>query len=412
MAVFVYKARSKIGEKVEDTIEAPDRRAAMAQIEKMGYIPVSVAERSPASAGGKAASGPRIVLRRGKARLRMREVLLFTSELSDLLSSGMTLGGALNSLASRKTGGPSDTVITDIRDEIVRGASLSEALSRHKESFSSLYISMIKAGEASGALGEVLGRLVHHYERVQDTKEKVTMALVYPMIVVTLGFLTLVFTMIVIIPKFEEVFKQMDKALPLPTRMLINSAAITTRYGWLMAIGVIFLCIMFHRAINTEKGRFWWDGVKLRMPLIKGIMASNIFSNFARTLSTLLSNGVPVLSALTIVENTVGNVVVSREIRKARERVTDGTTISGPLAAGKIFPKIMTDMLAIGEETGDMATALNHIAKRYDNELERNIKIFTTALEPILIVLVALGVGFVAISVLMAVFNMTNGLDV
>jgi type IV pilus assembly protein PilC len=148
------------------------------------------------------------------------------------------------------------------------------------------------------------------------------------------------------------------------------------------------------------------------MPLVKGIVTSGILANLARTLGTLLANGVPVLQALGIVEKTVGNAVISRELRKARDRVTDGTTISGPLAAGKVFPPMMTDMLSIGEQTGDMTGALTHIARRYENELDRNVKIFTTALEPILIVMVAVLVGFVAISILMAVFNLTNGLNV
>ncbi|OVE76173.1 hypothetical protein BVX97_01930 [bacterium E08(2017)] len=412
MAVFVYKARTRSGEKIEDTIEANDRRAAMSLIEGKGYIPVSVTEKSAASAGGKKKSGPKFVMHRGQAKLGAKESLLFATELSDLLSSGMTLGNALGSLANRKTGSESDAIIAELRDEVIRGSSFSEALSKHPKSFSGLFVSMIRAGEASGALDEVLKRLVHHYERVQDTKDKVVMALVYPVIVLVLGIATMVFAIAWIIPKFKTIFEQMDDGLPFMTMLLIGMADVLTQWGWLIAICIVFLAVMFNRAINTEKGRFWWDGVLLKLPLIKGIVACNIFSNFARTLSTLLTNGVPVLQALGIVEQTVGNVVVSKEIKNARERVTDGTTISGPLAAGKIFPKIMTDMLAVGEETGDMAGALSHIGRRYDNELERNIKIFTTALEPILILFVAIGVGFVAISVLMAVFNMTNGLDV
>lgn len=412
MAIFKYKARSKSGEKIEDAIEANDRRAAMALIEAKGLIPVSVEERNLASEKGGDKKSPLFVLHRGKAKLGTREVLLFASELSDLLASGMTLGTALGALADRKTGGPADEIISELRDDIIRGSSMSEALALHPESFSRLFVSMIKAGEASGALDEVLKRLVIHYERVMDTRDKVVMALVYPVIVLVLGLLTMVFALVWIIPKFEMVFSQMDQALPLPTQILISSADILTKYGWLIAIVMAVGGLMFSRAIKTDKGRFWWDGVKLKMPLIKGVIACNIYANFARTLGTLLANGVPVLQSLSIVEQTVGNDVVSKELRNARERVTDGTTISGPLAAGKVFPRIMIDMLAVGEHTGDMPGALSHIGRRYENELERNIKIFTTALEPILIVFVAVGVGFVAISVLMAVFSMTNGLDV
>ena len=271
---------------------------------------------------------------------------------------------------------------------------------------------MIRAGEAGSAMTDVLHRLVEHYERVQEVKEKVVMALVYPVIVLVMGTVTMIFAMVYVIPKFQTVFQQMGQALPLPTRMLIGMSEGMIKYGWLAAILITFLVVMGHRAVQTQQGRLWWDGFILKLPLIRGIVASGIFANFSRTLSTLLSNGVPVLDALRIVERTVGNAVISRELANARERVTDGTTISGPLAAGKVFPAIMTDMLAVGEQTGDVAGALTHIARRYESELNRHVKIFTTALEPILIVVIAVMVGFVAVSILMAVFNLTNGLNV
>lgn len=410
MATYIYTARSRQGEKTDGTIEANDRRSALMLIERMGYIPVSVTE---SSAAGKEEKKGRFRLQMsGRLKMGSREVLIFTTELSDLLASGMTLGNALNCLSNRKTGRPSDKIIAGLRDEIIRGTSMSDAFGMYSDTFSNLYVSMIKAGEASGALEEVLRRLVVHYERVQDTKEKVVMAMVYPCIVMFMGLCTLIFAMLYVVPKFETIFKQMGEALPLPTRMLIGSSKWIARYG-LVALAVsIVICVLIGRAVKTEKGQLWWHGFLLKAPLIRGVVASGILANFARTLGTLLSNGVPVLQALGIVERTVGNSVISREIRKARDRVTDGTTISGPLAAGKVFPDMMTEMLSVGEQTGDMSGALTHIARRYENELDRNIKIFTTALEPILIVVVAVMVGFVAIAILMAVFNFTNGLDV
>ncbi len=413
MAIFVYSARSRSGEKVDGTVEANDRRAAMAQVERMGYIPVSVTERGaagPASEGG--AARPRLQLRR-RERMGGRELLTFTTELSDLLASGMTLGNALNSLASRQTGRPSDRIIEKLRDAILQGTSLSDALAQQPATFTRLYVSMIHAGEASGALDEVLRRLVAHYERMQDLKEKVVMALVYPMIVMVMGAATLVFCMISVIPKFKSIFDQMNATLPLPTRMLIGMSDWIAKYGIFLAIGIAIAFIMANRAVKTsERACAAWHGFLLKTPLIRGVVASAIYANFARTLGTLLANGVPVLQALGIVEKTVGNVVIGKELHNARDRVTDGTTISGPLAAGKVLPRMMIDMLAIGEQTGDMTGALSHIARRYENELNRNVKVFTTALEPIMIVLVAIMVGFVAISILMAVFNLTNGLNV
>ena len=413
MATFAYTARSKTGEKVEGSVEATDRRGALVQIERLGHIPVSVTTKSETNRKAEGGTRKRFLAFHGAtAKMGMREVLLFTTELSDLLSSGMTLGTALNSMAGRRSGRPGDKIVTGLRDEIIRGASLSEAMALHPSTFSHLYVSMIRAGEVSGAIHEVLARLVIHYERVQEVKEKVVMALVYPMIVLTLGIATLIFSMIYVVPKFKTIFDQLGETLPLPTRMLISGSAWITRYGWAGLIVIVIAIVMMNRAIQTKRGRLWWDAFLLKLVLVRGVISAAIYANFARTLGTLLGNGVPVLQALAIVEQTVGNTVIGREIHNARDRVTDGTTISGPLAAGKMFPPIMTDMLAVGEQTGDMSGSLSHIARRYENELDRNVKIFTTALEPILIVLVAIMVGFVAVSILMAVFNLTNGMDV
>jgi type IV pilus assembly protein PilC len=411
MPTFAYTARSRSGEKVAGDLEAKDRRSALADIERRGLIPVSVKEGAAAEGGAARPAKKRFTLSRPD-RMTMREVLIFTTELSDLLASGMTLGNALNTLANRRSGKGSDAIIASLRTEIVRGASLSDALLRHPKIFTNLYVNMIRAGEASGALHEVLMRLVEHYERLQDLKEKVGMALVYPMIVVVMGLATLVFAMVSIVPKFQALFDGMKQALPLPTRILIGSSKFMTSYGLVVLGVIVVIAVVMNRWVKTKRGRIWWHGTLLRMPLIKGIVASGIYANFARTLGTLLVNGVPVLQALRIVGQTVGNAVITRELDNARDRVTDGTSISGPLAAGKVFPEMMTDMLSIGEQTGDMVSALTHIARRYENELDRNVKIFTAALEPLLIVFVAVGVGFVAIAILMAVFEITNGMGV
>ena len=408
MAVFSYSARKRDGERVSGELEARDRRSALSELERKGLIPVSVKE-AAVGKRKKSEGGKRFKLTR-PPRMSTREILIFTTELSDLLASGMTLGNALNTLANRRTGKDSDVIIGSLRDEILRGTSLSEALRKHPKIFTNLYVNMIKAGEASGALFEVLRRLVDHYEKVQDLKEKVITALVYPSIVLLMGIGTMIFSMVKIVPKFKSIFEQSKQALPVMTQMLISMSSFLTNYGLVLAAALAIGGVFAHRAVQTDKGRMWWHGVLLKMPLVRGIVACGIYANFARTLGVLLDNGVPVLEALKIVGQTVGNVVIERELNNARERVTDGTSISGPLAAGHVFPEMMTDMLAIGEQTGDMPAALSHIAHRYENELDRNVKIFTAALEPLLIVFVAVGVGFVAISILMAVFNLTNGM--
>ena len=411
MPIFIYTARARTGEKVAGTVEASDRRAALLHIERLGQMPVKVEEKLAEQPRPKAAGWRALFARHGqRPRMGARDLLNFTSELSDLLASGMKLGNALNTLSHRRTSTVSDLIVRALRDEIIRGTSLSDAMAQFKETFPTLYVSLIRAGEASGNVSEVMARIIKHYERIQEVKEKVLMALVYPCIVMVVGIGTLIFAMTFVIPRFTLIFKDMGSTLPVPTRILIGISTVMIHYGWLIAIALVVAVVMFRRYLRTATGRDWWHGLQLRVPLIRDIITSSAFAQFARTLGMLIANGVPVLDALAIGERTVQNSVLAAEIRNARERVTDGTTISGPLAAGKVFPPMLTDMLAIGEETGDMSGALAHIARRYEANLDRSVKIFTTVLEPIMIVLIAIMVGFVAISILLAVFDLTSGL--
>ena len=343
--------------------------------------------------------------------MKETDVLLFTGELADLLEAGMTLGQALGALASQGDEGSAQRLVCkDLTDRIVNGEAFSEAVKHHPKTFQPLYGNMIKAGESSGAMIEVLRRLVDHYERNDNIRSKVKGALIYPCIVLSLGVIGVIGALVWIIPLFEKVFASMGGSLPLPTRILIGMSDAVIGYGWLMAIGIFALVAWFRKWVATPSGRFKFDGVKLKMPLIKNIVANGIYASLAFTLKTLLSNGVNVLNALRIAEETCGNAVIGAALANARKRVTDGTSISGPLAQSGAFPRMMTDMLAVGERAGNMAASLEHIGMRYEKDMNRSIAAFTTALEPILIVGVAVVLGFVVLAILMAVFGMVNAI--
>jgi len=411
MATFNYKAMAKDGRKIEGTVNAADRRGAMTAVEKLGYRPISVLETKAAQAQTKGDSIWKLKIGNAKPKMKTMEVLLFTSELSDLLEAGLTLGAALNCLASQgEADSPQNMIAGDLRDRIVRGEQLSTAVTAHPDSFPPLYGNMIRAGEASGAMIEVLRRLSDHYERNENMKSKIKSALAYPIIVLVLGVAAVIFTMTWILPQFKKIFDSIGAGLPLPTRMLMATSDFMIRYGVLLIFAAVVGIVMLRRYIKTPEGRLKWDGLKLRTPFIKGIVACGAYSSLAYTLKTLLSNGVNVLQALKIAEETCGNALIAGALRNARQRVTDGTTISGPLASSAVFPKMMTDMLSVGEQSGDMPTSLGHIGRRYESEMDRNIKIFTNALEPILIIVIGLIIGFVAISILMAVFKVTSAI--
>ena len=346
-----------------------------------------------------------------KTAMKSVEVLLFTSELADLIEAGMTLGQALQALANQ---GEEDSaqryVCQDLCDRIVRGETFSDACAHHPKTFEPLYSNMIRAGEASGALVEVLRRLADHYERYDNMRGKIKSAMSYPVIVLCFGVAAVIGALVWIIPKFKKVFDSMGAALPLPTRMLIGLSEFLIHYGWTLAIVAVLFFLWFRKWKDSPTGRRKIDGWKLKAPLVKGIVAAGAYSSLAYTLKTLLTNGVNVLQALKISEETCNNAVIAEALATARRRVTDGTSISGPLASSGVFPRMMTDMLAVGEQAGDMPASLEHIGKRYQKDMDRNITAFTNALEPILIVLIAGAVGFVAIAILMAVFQVSSSL--
>ena len=343
--------------------------------------------------------------------MKETDVLLFTGELADLLEAGMTLGQALGALANQGDEGSAQRLVCkDLTDRIVNGEAFSEAVRHHPKTFQPLYGNMIKAGESSGAMIEVLRRLVDHYERNDNIRSKVKGALIYPCIVLSLGVVGVIGALVWIIPLFEKVFASMGGSLPLPTRILIGMSDAVIGYGWLMALGVFGIVIWFRKWVATPSGRIKFDGWKLKVPLIKNIVANGIYASLAFTLKTLLSNGVNVLNALRIAEETCGNAVIGAALSNARKRVTDGTSISGPLAQSGAFPRMMTDMLAVGERAGNMTASLEHIGMRYEKDMNRSIAAFTTALEPILIVGVAVVLGFVVLAILMAVFGMVNAI--
>lgn len=385
-----------------------------------GGAPTPASAAAFAAAKGSGVSAPRgggsiwnMQIGGGKQKTDMKrvEVLLFVSELADLLEAGMTLGQALQALANQgEETSAQRYVCQDLCDRIVRGENFSDACARHPKTFPPLFSNMLRAGEASGAMVEVLRRLGDHYERDDSMRGKIKSALTYPVIVLCFGVAAVIGALVWIIPQFQKVFDSMGASLPLPTLILIGMSDGLIHYGWLMALGLAAFVVWFRRWKKTETGQRKIDSWKLKAPLIKGIVAAGAYSSLAYTLKTLLTNGVNVLQALKICEETCGNAVIGDALRTARQRVTDGTTISGPLASSGVFPRMMTDMLAIGEQAGDMPSSLEHIGKRYQKDMDRNITNFTNALEPILIVAIAGVVGFVAIAILMAVFKVSSSL--
>jgi len=419
MSEFVYKARKKSGATIQGTLEANDRAAALAQIQKQGLIPVSVQE---SSVGGKkkksGKSGTNSLLPGGlgaffnkQRKPGLKEIANYANQLSNLLKAGMPLIAALNSMSYIGSKGIPGEISKQLKQDVVEGKSLSDAMAKQPIIFSNMFINMVRAGEQSGALIEVLKRLANHFDRFADVQSKFKGAMVYPSVVVTVGVSIIFFFMAFMMPKFMEIFQGMNAPMPATTQFLIDSSNFFKNYWWAM-LAVTFTGIMlFRKYISTEKGRKAWDGWKLNAPIIGNAVRLNLFGQFARTLSTLMHNGVPVLLALKITEMVLDNVVIKQAILDTKDAVTDGKTIAQPLAKSGIFPQLMIDMVKIGEETGDIPGALQSLAETYENDLQAALRVMTSMIEPLLIIVMALFVGFILLGILSAMFSLTANIN-
>ena len=420
MPQFSYKARRRSGEVVEGMLEVADRSAALVQIERQGLFPVAV---DAAKGGAVAASAERTTgrktdwrallpptLRAAMAQRRkpkLQEVATYTQQLANLLSSGMPLTVALNSMTHLESKGIPADVSRELKQDVMEGRSLSDSMAKQPRIFSDLYVNMVRAGESSGALVEVLRRMSDHFERFAQVQSKFTSALVYPAFVAVVGIAIMFFFMTYMLPKFMSIFQGMNVPLPLMTQILVGVSHIFAGYWWLMLAVVIAAVILFKRFQATDEGRHKIDHWRMNVPVFGKVVKLNLFGQFARTLSTLLENGVPVLTALKITEQIIPNSIVKEAIAKTREEVTDGKTIAQPLARSKIFPQLMVDLVKIGEDTGDVPGALKNVADTYENELGIALRVMTNMIEPTLIIVMAVGVGFLLLSVLSAMFAIT-----
>jgi type IV pilus assembly protein PilC len=420
MAQFSYRARRRSGELVQGILDVPDRTAALSQIERLGLFPVSIemgraaavtrSERPDAKAGKSSIlpGSVRALLQR-KRRPRLRELATFTQQLANLLQSGMPLTLALNSMTHLDSKGISSDVSRQLRQDVMEGKSLSDSMARQPVVFSDMFVSMVRAGEQSGALVEVLRRLADHYERFAEVQSKFTSALIYPAIIAVVGVLIIAFFVSVMLPKFMSIFDGMKVPMPASTQFLMDMSDFFSRGTTWLFIGLAgaVLSILFARYRATPAGKRRIDSFKLNAPVVGRVMRLNLFGQFARTLSTLLQNGVPVLTALKITEEVIPNHILKDAIVRTREDVTDGKTLAQPLARSRVFPQLMIDLVKIGEETGDVPGALRNLANTYENELAIALRVMTNLIEPAMIIMMAVMVGGLLFSILSAMFAIT-----
>lgn len=419
MAEFSYKARRRSGELVEGVIDVTDRPAALMQIQRLGLFPIAVESAKTSAAGAGRAAGQKLDLMsylpptlraqlQQKRKPKMQELATFTNQMANLLQSGMPLTVALNSMTHLESKGIPADVSRNLKQEVTEGRSLSDAMAKQRHIFSDLYINMVRAGEQSGSLVEVLRRMAHHLQQFAEVQAKFKSALIYPAMVICVGAGIVLFFMFFMMPRFMEIFNGFGVELPLPTRMLISASKYFINYWWVLGAVLLVAVILFKRFQTSAEGARKIDEWKMKAPVVGKVVKLNLFAQFARTLGTLLQNGVPVLTALKITEEVLANRLIKEAIAKTRDAVTDGKTLAHPLGQSRLFPQLMVDLVRIGEETGDVPGALNNLADTYESELQIGLRLMTQLIEPLLIIIMAMVVGFLLVSILLPLFQLIS----
>ncbi|HEU6447753.1 MAG TPA: type II secretion system F family protein [Verrucomicrobiae bacterium] len=420
MPQFSYKARKRSGELIEGVLEVVDRPAALAQIQRLGLFPISVADAKGAALDGdrRAKKSDSLsflppTLRaqlQQKRKPKLQELATFTTQLANLLNSGMPLTTALNSMAHLESKGIPADVSRGLRQEVTEGRSLSDAMAKQPRVFSDLYVNMVRAGEQSGQLVEVLRRMSKHFQQFAEVQAKFTSAMIYPIMVICVGIALITFFMSVMMPKFIVIFQGFQVELPLPTRMLIATSNFFTGYWWILIPTVLLLVVIFYRWKTSAAGKRQWDEWSMKVPVIGKVINLNLYGQFARTLGTLMQNGVPVLNALKITEEVMPNQLIKEAVAKTRDAVQDGKSLAQPLAASKLFPQLMVDLVRLGEETGSVPESLNNIADTYESEMTNALRVMMDLIGPVLIIVMAVVVGFLLLSIFLPLFRLISSI--
>jgi len=410
MPVYQYKGLTAKGKTITGVAEASgpfELQKKLAQ-ENIYLTEVGEAKVSVATASGASVLRKEVSLRSVFERVRQSDVAIMTRQLATLLRASVPMSEALQALVAQQENKRFRAMLATVREKVREGSSLADALSEHKEAFSDLYVNMVRVGEASGTLDIVLSRLADFLESSVRLRSKIIAAMIYPILMVCVAFVIVTIMMLFVIPKVTEMFEEMGGQLPLVTRILI-AISHTFANTWfivfpLLGVGVYYL----RRYTRTEKGRLWADSLVLRIPVFGATIRLIAVARFARTLATLLNGGVPVLTALDIAKNIVNNVVLAKAIEEARLAVREGESIAKPLEKSGQFPPMMTHMIAIGEQSGQLEEMLLNVADAYDSEVENKVTTLTAVLEPVMIVGMGLMVTFLVFAILMPMLKMNE----
>lgn len=406
MTLFSYRATDQNGKIVTGTQDAADEKGVAALLQAQGYIPIRIS-----SADGVPSH---LSLRWKRPILSFfkgvsdGDILRFTEDLATLLSAGLPLDRSLQILRDAADKQALKSVLSDVLKAVQKGGYLSEALANHPKQFSQFYLNMIRAGEAGGFLDVILERMSIYLRDIRELRDYMVSAMVYPLFLLCVGGISIIILLTYVIPKFAVIFGDLGQAIPLPTQVLLSTATFVRRYFWLLLIILGAVIFVGRRISMTVRGRHRIDSFLRRLPVVGHFVQQLETARFARTLGTLIKSGVPILESLTLVQGVIGNRVIAESLDFIRERVREGDALSRPLGASEMFPQLATQMITVGEETGRLDEMLFKIGDIYEKKVRSFIKKGMSLIEPAVILAMGVIIGFVVISILMAIFSMND----
>lgn len=403
MGLYHYTATDATARMIKGSLEAASEQMAAVELRRGGYYPIQI-ELQPAGRTAVAANG----LPPWQQRLPRKEVLRFTQQLHSLLGAGLEIDRSLSILADLTDNRQLKAITGNLLADIQGGMSLADSLAKHPRVFNRLYVQMIRAGEAGGVVELVMGRLAGFLESAQAIRDEVTSALMYPALVLLAGVGAIIVLLNVVMPRFAGMFGDSGELLPMPTQVLLAISSVTTEYWWVAVGGLALISIGLYAGLQTDSGRYGWDKAKLRIPVMGQLLLELEVARFARMLGTLLQSGVPILAALGIVAETVTNAAIGRSLPAVREGVKRGEGVAGPLRSAGVFPMLAVQMALVGEEAGKLEEMLLKVADVYDLHVKTSVKRLLSLVEPALILLLGVVVGFIVVSMLLAVFSLSD----
>jgi len=399
MPKFVWEGKTKAGRTLTGELEAPNEAFVLAQLRRQQVVPVKVKPK---------AADLRFRMPWFGGKVSQRELAIFTRQFATMIDAGLPLVQCLDILGMQQENQAFKKIILKVKEDVESGSTFADALAKHPKTFDELFVNLVQAGEVGGILDTILSRLAAHIEKALRLAKKIKGAMVYPSTIVAVAVVVTVVLLVYVIPIFGKMFDDFGQALPAPTQAVLAMSAFTRKYFLVGIVFVALLVVAMRWYRNTENGHRNIDRIYLKLPIVGPLLQKIAVARFARTLGTMVSSGVPILESMDIVAKSAGNRIIEEAILKARMSISEGKTIADPLSESKVFPSMVTQMVAVGEATGALDTMLNKIAEFYDEEVDMAVEALTSLLEPLLMVFLGVVIGGLVVAMYLPIFKLAG----